>query len=294
MLTRPESPYPQCRSRPRKALTLGEVFRSSHCAGQSHEGLAGVAGFGLFELVADNLALGHAGLRRDPVEPLGKFLAKTHCNCITHMAKLYPLDFEGASVVDAARILRAFASVTRTARIFMGIVAAALFALPAAAPLAQPVSPTARTSQLDQQWLDTVVSIERLSGEGREIPLGTGFIVISPRGRLLLVTAKHIVQDAEGRLLKDLAYRLNRPGGSSLLVKDADFVQAGGGSWFVSPQDDIAVRFLPIASGASVKAIPMDRFVEEQQVRQALRWPRSGFRWGCAPSTMPCRSHAAA
>lgn len=106
--------------------------------------------------------------------------------------------------------------------------------------------PVVRTSQLDQQWLDTVVSIERLSVAGKEVPIGTGFVVSSTRNRLILVTAKHVVHDADGKLLADLAYRLNRIGSSSQLLKDADLVQAGGGSWFVSQQDDVAVRFLPI------------------------------------------------
>lgn len=140
--------------------------------------------------------------------------------------------------------------------------------------------PVVRTSQLDQQWLDTVVSIERLSVAGKEDPIGTGFVVSSTRNRLILVTAKHVVHDADGKLLADLAYRLNRIGSSSQLLKDADLVQAGGGSWFVSLQDDVAVRFLPIVQGVSIKAIPLDRFIEEPQVEAGTPLAALGFPMG--------------
>ncbi len=140
--------------------------------------------------------------------------------------------------------------------------------------------PVARTSQFDQQWLDAVVSIERLSGAGKEVPIGTGFVVMSTRNHLILVTAKHVVHDADGKLLVDLAYRLNRAGSSSQLLKDADLVQTGGGSWFVSKQDDVAVRFLPIVQGVSIKAIPLDRFIEEQQVEAGTPLAALGFPMG--------------
>jgi S1-C subfamily serine protease len=140
--------------------------------------------------------------------------------------------------------------------------------------------PVVRTSQLDQQWLDTVVSIERLLVAGKEVPIGTGFVVASTRNHLILVTAKHVVHDADGKLLGDLAYRLNRTGSSSQLLKDADLVQAGGGSWFASQQDDVAVRFLPIVQGASVKAIPLDRFIEERQVEAGTPLAALGFPMG--------------
>jgi hypothetical protein len=140
--------------------------------------------------------------------------------------------------------------------------------------------PVVRTSQFDQQWLDTVVSIERVPVAGKEVPIGTGFVVASTRNHLILVTAKHVVHDDNGKLFGDLAYRLNRTGSSSQLLKDADLVQAGSGSWFVSKQDDVAVRFLPIVQGASIKAIPLDRFIEEPQVEAGTPLAALGFPMG--------------
>lgn len=137
-----------------------------------------------------------------------------------------------------------------------------------------------RTSQFDQRVLETVVSIERRPSPDKEIPVGTGFIVRSSRNHLILVTAKHVVIDADEKLVSDLVYRLNRIGGSTQLVRDADLAQIGVGSWFLSPQHDLAVRFLPIVQESPVKAIPLDRFVEEPQVEAGTPLAALGFPMG--------------
>lgn len=139
---------------------------------------------------------------------------------------------------------------------------------------------TLRTSQLDQQWLDTVVSIERQPAAGQEVPVGTGFVVLSGQNHLILVTAKHVIHDQQGKPFTDLVYRLNRASGPSQLLKDADLIVAGAGSWFVSPNQDVAVRFLPVVQGALVKAIPLDRFVEEKQVEAGTPIAVLGFPMG--------------
>lgn len=140
--------------------------------------------------------------------------------------------------------------------------------------------PVLRTSQLDQQWLDTVVSIEQLSEDGKQIPIGTGFVVSSLRNHFILVTAKHVVCDADGKFRANLAYRVNQIGSSSRLLKDADLVQVGAGSWFLSRQYDVAVRFLGIPQGASIKFIPLDRFIEESQVEAGTPLAALGFPMG--------------
>jgi hypothetical protein len=136
------------------------------------------------------------------------------------------------------------------------------------------------TSQFDQRWLDSVVSIERQPTAGEAVPIGTGFVVLSAQNHLLLVTAKHVILDRQGRQHTDLVYRLNRASGSSSqLLKDADLV-ASRGDWFVSPDQDVAVRFLPVVEGALVKAIPLDRFVEEKQVEAGTPLAVLGFPMG--------------
>ncbi len=141
-------------------------------------------------------------------------------------------------------------------------------------------SPILRTSQFDQQWLDTVVSIERLMQGTKEVPVGTGFIVSTARNHLLLVTAKHVIQDEKGKLLSNLAYRLNQVGGTSQLLKDVDLVESGIGTWFEAPQHDFAVRFVPVVQGASVKSIPLDRFIEQTQVEAGTTLAALGFPLG--------------
>jgi S1-C subfamily serine protease len=159
------------------------------------------------------------------------------------------------------------------------IVAGALVVGFASPCMSQSNPPVVRTSQLDQQWLDTVVSIERLVA-GKEVPIGTGFVVMSTRNHLILVTARHVVRDADGKLFDNLAYRVNRIGSSSLLLRDADIVQQGKGSWFVSQHDDVAVRFLPNDQGASIKAIPLDFFITEPQVEAGTPLTAFGFPMG--------------
>jgi len=159
-------------------------------------------------------------------------------------------------------------------------VAGALLAGAASSGGAQSNPPALRTSQFDQQWLDTVVSIERLAPTGAASPVGTGFVVLSARNHLMLVTTRHVVRDAEGRLAGNLAYRLNRTGAASLLLKDAELVQAGAGTWFTSPVHDVAARFLPAFRGASIRAIPLKLFVEAPQVEAGTPLAALGFPMG--------------
>ncbi len=136
------------------------------------------------------------------------------------------------------------------------------------------------TSQLDQQWLDTVVSIELVQEPNKELPIGTGFVVASSRNHLILVTAKHVVIDSNGKLHNNLAYRMNRAGGGTQLLRDTELVKNGGSAWFVSDQHDLAVRFLPIVKWTKGKAIPFDRFVNEPQVQAGTPLAALGFPMG--------------
>ncbi len=83
---------PQCPSRARKALAGREVLRAPDRAGQAHERLPGAGGSRPFQLIADDLALRHAGLGRHALEPGSELLAETHADCLTHMAKVYYSD----------------------------------------------------------------------------------------------------------------------------------------------------------------------------------------------------------
>lgn len=147
--------------------------------------------------------------------------------------------------------------------------------------LAQTAPQTAvRTSQLDQQWLETVVSIEHVQEPNKELPIGTGFVVASSRKHLILMTAKHVVIDSNGKLRNDLVYRVNHAGGGTQLLRDTELAKNGGSTWFISDQHDLAVRFLPIVKGVAVKAIPLDRFMQESQVEAGTPLAALGFPMG--------------
>lgn len=52
---------------------------------------------------------------------------------------------------------------------------------------------TKRTAVFNQQWLKTLVSIELLKKESKGKPIGSGFLVGTPKNHIALVTAKHVV-----------------------------------------------------------------------------------------------------
>jgi S1-C subfamily serine protease len=142
-----------------------------------------------------------------------------------------------------------------------------------------------RTSQFDQQWLKTVVSIERTI-DGKDTSVGTGFVVMSPHKQLLLVTAKHVVQDAAGQTRSNLAYRLNRVN-ASFLLRDEELVKQGKGNWFASERDDLAVRFLPGDEQAPLTAIPLELFVSSSQVEAGTPLMVLGFPMGLRSAEHP-------
>src|SRR5436309_5736890 len=86
---RPGSRCPRSLSRPGEPLPAREVPGTPYCACEAHEWLTGPLCLGLFELVADDLALRDAGLRRNVLEPGGELLAEANGYCLTHLPKLY-------------------------------------------------------------------------------------------------------------------------------------------------------------------------------------------------------------
>lgn len=136
-----------------------------------------------------------------------------------------------------------------------------------------------QTSQLDQQWLGTVVSIERAIGQEVR-PVGTGFFVATQRDQVVLVTAKHVVRRADGTDVPDLVYRINQKSGASTVLADSDLVKSGNGPWFVSPTSDLAVRFMPRDSKSPHISIPLDLFLSEAEVQAGTPLAALGFPMG--------------
>lgn len=59
-----------------------------------------MSGPGALELIADDPSLRYARPGRCLLQPLGKILCKTHCDCLTHMSELYLfLSFRSSSAI---------------------------------------------------------------------------------------------------------------------------------------------------------------------------------------------------
>lgn len=131
-----------------------------------------------------------------------------------------------------------------------------------------------RTSNFNQNWLKTLVSIE-LVRPGGPVPVGTGFLVSTPDQRILLVTARHVVLGEDGKAKANLAYRLNETGGTSRLYGDAQVTALTTTGWFVSASADVACRYVVMSKTADALLLPQDAFL-----------PRKGLQPG-APLLVP-------
>lgn len=136
------------------------------------------------------------------------------------------------------------------------------------APPCQAQDETKRTAVFNQQLLKAIVSIEVLDAQGKGSPIGTGFLVDTPNDHIALITAKHVVyaNDGNGPLLQDLAYRLNRKDGKSILIPDniaTDRVESG---WFRSKDNDVACRLIIREDISDIVNIPYSMFLPTQQM----------------------------
>jgi len=117
------------------------------------------------------------------------------------------------------------------------------------------------TSTFNQQWLDAVISIE-LSEAGKDPePVGTGFLVLTARKHVLIVTANHVIADFLSGGSHRLGYRLNIKGSGSVVVWEDDLQKQGLGKWYTSPTTDIACRFVAWPNAASVVGISTEQFL---------------------------------
>lgn len=136
------------------------------------------------------------------------------------------------------------------------------------------------TSYFNEQWMKTVVSIEIAQASGEAKPIGTGFLVGTPNKHILLVTAKHVIFGNEGKILENLACRLNEKSGKSILLTDKIFLELGGGKWFVSEDSDVACRFIYGRKTSDVFFIPLDMFLGSSRLNVAAPLIILGFPMG--------------
>src|SRR6185295_13631683 len=64
---------------------------------------------------------------------------------------------------------------------------------------------TKHTSSFRQQWLKSVVSVEQADNATNARPIGTGFLLLTPKKHVVVVTAKHLIVDERGKPIPNLA-----------------------------------------------------------------------------------------
>lgn len=143
----------------------------------------------------------------------------------------------------------------------------------------QPVR-AARTSVFNEQWLDAVVSIERMGSDGKSQAIGTGFLLQTTRGHVLLMTAKHVITDDSGAVLKNLAFLLNRPDRGTDLILDAGLESQQLGTWFVSTSHDVACRFISWPKMTKVTTIPQSSIMRAGELNAGAPLVLLGFPLG--------------
>lgn len=146
-------------------------------------------------------------------------------------------------------------------------------------PAAKPLK-AVRTSVFNERWLDAVVSIERIIGEGGSKAIGTGFLLQTANKHVLLVTAKHVITDDDGAVLKNLGFLLNRCSHGTDLIRDADLESHQLGSWFVSAQHDVACRFISWPKTAEMTTIPQSSIMRTDELNAGAPLVILGFPLG--------------
>lgn len=145
----------------------------------------------------------------------------------------------------------------------------------------EPVS--GETSFFNEQWLDTVVSIEVEgieNGKPKLSPIGTGFLVETERGHVLLVTAKHVIAEKAGAVKANLRYRLNESSGGTVLLENEEIERHNAGSWYLSPAYDVACRFMAWIGKPKFKTIPLKMFLSHKDTKVGARLLVLGFPLG--------------
>lgn len=136
------------------------------------------------------------------------------------------------------------------------------------------------TTFFNQQWLKAVVSIEKYNDKNEIKPIGTGFLILSSKGHILLVSSKHVVSEKNGEIKNALAYRINMQSGKSKILKDKQIISVGGGSWFLSKSADIAVRFIYRSLDSDIISIPQNMFLKYDNVQPGTPALILGFPMG--------------
>ncbi|HHT9105714.1 MAG TPA: trypsin-like serine peptidase [Candidatus Wujingus californicus] len=138
------------------------------------------------------------------------------------------------------------------------------------------------TAFFNQQWLKALVSLEVLDSQGKGTSIGTGFLIGTPSNHIALVTAKHVVYENEGNgaLLQNIAYRLNRTDGESILIPDGYATAQLKSGWYRSETNDVACRLVVLGNTSDFMTIPYSLFLPTRQIQAAAPLFIIGFPMG--------------
>ena len=135
------------------------------------------------------------------------------------------------------------------------------------------------TSVFNSAWLKSVVSIEQLDTPTNSHPIGTGFLLVSTNYHLILVTAKHVVLNADGNLNAQLGWRLNERTNASDLISDQVQTTLFGG-WFMSANADLACRLIGYANESDLAPIPVNLLLPQKNLEVGAHILILGFPMG--------------
>jgi len=104
----------------------------------------------------------------------------------------------------------------------------------------------------------------------------------TPSKHIALITAKHVVYENEGKgpLLKNIAYRLNRTDGKSILIPDAHATAQLKAGWFRSEANDVACRLIVREDISDFVTIPYSLFLPTRQMESGTPLFIIGFPLG--------------
>jgi hypothetical protein len=111
------------------------------------------------------------------------------------------------------------------------------------------------------------VSIEAKLPDGQWKSVGTGFLVRSSNNHVMLVTAKHVVMQDDGKVLANLGYRLNSKEGEATMITDAHATAVAKSAWFFSTNADVACRFIVWGDKAVVRTIARSQFLTSEHLQ---------------------------
>jgi hypothetical protein len=164
-------------------------------------------------------------------------------------------------------------------RWFLNVLLAAVFLAAPNAGTAEDPRQTDGPPTFEEAWLGSIVSIEESQEHAAPRPLGTGFLVRTGHGPVLLCTAKHVVLNVSGGTKPDLTYRLVDRTDRTLVLHEKE-LRKEFGAWYVADHDDLSCRFIASARASSLAAIATDAFMKMDRLRVTAPVMALGFPLG--------------